>query len=897
MTPTRTFPIRLLPLPGEALDSWLEALAHRMHTELGDVLARASGHVGGTRDWAVLLGPGEAAGIAAATGVPQRQVEAMTLAAYDGTAVRTDRPNHRVSHYQLWGRATGSRYCPDCLAETDGRWLLVWRLGWSFACPAHRRLLADTCPVCGRRQRHLPSPAHLIPQPGRCAWPAPGRNGPSTLRCAADLTCASTAVFPAGHPVLAVQQLLLTMISSGTAAFGVYGSDPQPTATTLADVRALANRILRSTAAGELASIVPADLLAACHRAQPAGAPRRPGFMAPRNAATAAAGVTAAVAVLGAAGIPAAGAVLRGLIEGSLRRGTTVTSSSLKQWSADTSPVLTAVQLSALDPLLDPFFRLRYRSAASRPCLPSSGTASTARRARRVPALFWPALSLRLAVPGCGQQYLRRALSCAVLAVGTSQQVDDLPGWLGTVIDAPGISRVLGLLEADPHGTHILQALIKVAGYLDANGSPIDYQRRRDLTYDDLLPDDAWFTLCRRLCIPTGTRKAAIARSVLFERLSGLPASHAPFPADDSGFRYAMASFPAYLTPDLVTGLHDAAVAFLHRHQIRDEPASWHPPLTLLSGLDLPGPDPRDLDITAAHRSIRQGREALQATAEQLGTTLDAVRYLLEEHPAPRSPLANGQVLASARAVLPGHELAELYLDRRMSLREIGRQLGVSRQTIASLARDYGIPLRTGKSPRTVIDRAWLYEQYVTRRRSLTELADETDMTERNMARWARIHNIPIGPRGGPRVSYPPQLRGNGKAADIPAILLPALQGASAWQRLQRFAAAAPYPGMSAAAAGLGLNPATLITQINRLERDLGGQLLVRARRGQAMTLTPFGAEVASAVARTQELTVGSAGRVKNDAAAEKGRRELELALARKITTRIGKQCKAPVMS
>ena len=38
MTPTRTFPIRLAPLPGEALDSWLEALAHRLNVRLGDVL-------------------------------------------------------------------------------------------------------------------------------------------------------------------------------------------------------------------------------------------------------------------------------------------------------------------------------------------------------------------------------------------------------------------------------------------------------------------------------------------------------------------------------------------------------------------------------------------------------------------------------------------------------------------------------------------------------------------------------------------------------------------------------------------------------------------------------------------------------------------------------------------
>ena len=38
MTPARTFPLRLAPLPGEALDSWLEALAYRLDVRLGDVL-------------------------------------------------------------------------------------------------------------------------------------------------------------------------------------------------------------------------------------------------------------------------------------------------------------------------------------------------------------------------------------------------------------------------------------------------------------------------------------------------------------------------------------------------------------------------------------------------------------------------------------------------------------------------------------------------------------------------------------------------------------------------------------------------------------------------------------------------------------------------------------------
>ena len=65
-------------------------------------------------------------------------------------------------------RRRGSRYCPSCLAERDGRWLLAWRLGWTFACTAHGVLLCDTCPACGQAPRGRAGRAGLNP-PGSCA--------------------------------------------------------------------------------------------------------------------------------------------------------------------------------------------------------------------------------------------------------------------------------------------------------------------------------------------------------------------------------------------------------------------------------------------------------------------------------------------------------------------------------------------------------------------------------------------------------------------------------------------------------------------------------------------------------------------------------------------------------
>jgi hypothetical protein len=39
MDAVRTLPIRLTPIAGEALDSWLEGLAHRTHTAFGELLS------------------------------------------------------------------------------------------------------------------------------------------------------------------------------------------------------------------------------------------------------------------------------------------------------------------------------------------------------------------------------------------------------------------------------------------------------------------------------------------------------------------------------------------------------------------------------------------------------------------------------------------------------------------------------------------------------------------------------------------------------------------------------------------------------------------------------------------------------------------------------------------
>lgn len=95
-----------------------------------------------------------------------------------------------------------------------------------------------------------------------------------------------------------------------------------------------------------------------------------------------------------------------------------------------------------------------------------------------------------------------------------------------------------------------------------------------------------------------------------------------------------------------------------------------------------------------------------------------------------------------------------------MSLREIAATIGVSRQTIARLVRDYDIPLREPRQyARQTVDRDWLYDQYVNKRRTLPDIAREAGMSTANMARWAKTYAIPMRRPGGAATAPHPRRR------------------------------------------------------------------------------------------------------------------------------------------
>jgi TniQ len=165
-------PISVAPLPGEALESWIAAYARRLHTTGSGLIAHLG--LGGSRiaHMALRLHDHEAASLERATGVSRQELAAMTLEPHDGLTI-TITPGRRAlaARFPIGRFGTGrARFCPQCLAHSQGRGPVTWRLPWSFACPLHRVLLLDFCPACHRSPR-LWNARRLGPRAGGACTP------------------------------------------------------------------------------------------------------------------------------------------------------------------------------------------------------------------------------------------------------------------------------------------------------------------------------------------------------------------------------------------------------------------------------------------------------------------------------------------------------------------------------------------------------------------------------------------------------------------------------------------------------------------------------------------------------------------------------------------------------
>ena len=859
MTDARTLPIHVEPLPGEALDSWLEAISHRLRSAHGDTLTSVGlaspGLVSVENSWLANLPAESADHISAVTGQPIERLHQMTIAHYASPRQNITTQAARPSP---WSQTRRSRYCPHCLAESGGRWLLQWRLGWQFLCEIHRCLLVDTCPTCGGGQRESFFPIDLIPGPSLCARPKPGATGRSPQRCSADLSATPTTRFPdPSHQVLEAQRALHAVIDDNHAAFGIYRREPVTALECLRDIRAIGGRLLLPSMAPVLKQLISPDLFAA-HRQQlrdnrerAAGRGATAGFRARLSATSAATAVSAALSILSRDNLAAAGRALSRLEPRRRSNGKSLDWASAG-WAHDTTAALASVRLTSRAPLLSPTEQLRYRIGDTNPGIPTLSHADSLDIARKLPCTLWSDWAVRLTTSDLDSLRWADALPAVLLVVNSRITYSEACAALGSrTITGRTIAHQLKKLAQDPRWPAVRLTLIRLADYLRTQHIPIDYQQRRGIDFCALLPEDTWDAICGQLDIrPGGGKRLHVVRCYLYTAISGNPARLAPWFADSNDFRSALATFATILTPGLLAALREHSQHFLRQNNI-DEPLTWSPPRELVDGLTLPGPDPERIPITKLHRLIRR-QIPLSDVAHTLGTTPEALRHALTQNPAPshrRGPTSKPAFGVSELAgQVSAQQLEDLYIGQGMSLRAIGERYGVGRHVVAQFMRRSAIPLRPAHGPRRRddVERDWLYTEYVAHRRTLPELAAEKAMSTANMARWAHRHQIPLRSRGGP--SHTATLTAVRAADSAPALLRPALVGVGGAERLSRFAAASRYPTVTKAADALKIHQGVLQHQINRLAADLGGPLLTRAQRNRPMTPTALGNKVLAAL-------------------------------------------------
>ena len=684
----RTLPLRVQPVEGEALDSWLEALCVRMHTTWGDLLGSIGLPAIATRRWrsGILTGltPREAALAEIATGVSVSVLQAMTLDPVERIVMaRATLPRSSISSV-LWLHGRRSRFCPECLRESGGRWYLWWRLRWAFACLRHACLLVDTCPDCGRPQRTEPVPAGLVPIPTGCTRKAPDAQGRNVRRCSGHLADAEFTVLLPDHPTLQVQEKILGSMSSGWMADGMYAQSPVAVSAFIADLAALGRRILAYSEPAELAQRLP-DNLAALD-AEDSATVRRLGVTADASAASVAVAVTAAWLILAASSPGHAGDRMRWLVETSRRKGLSVRATSIG-WGRGVSGALVTAQLSALGPFLSPSDHLRFRLHTTSPRPAERGVAE--RRAASVPTLLWPEWASRLRCRGIGYSQTRSASSVAVLLVGSSITLAGASALMGSQADAHTVSRLLQRWRESRNGPQLFRVITGLSMALDDVPAPIDYDRRRVMDCADLLPEQLW----RKLCLEGGMGpgrglRRQLIQCWLYERLTGLPAYRSLWHEDSPRFRTNLVNLSSWLTVEFVSAIDGYAANYLDDHGIFDEPVTWCPDIRLA---DRHRPELLELGCDAGEpqRTGGVGHIPESARCHNVGST---TRRHLEAHAPPG--LAAVPRISEASRILPQERLAEMYLSRVLSLQRIAHSVGLSRQMVTRLAVAYGIHLR-----------------------------------------------------------------------------------------------------------------------------------------------------------------------------------------------------------
>lgn len=743
----RELSVKLTPRPGEVLESWLGAIAEQLDAPFGDFLrfvGSSSGVDLSRSGLSVYLSEQEVTALSVSTGVEPETIRGMTLARYDGHLVSIDRSAERL----LWSAwmPSRTRFCSECLKASGGAWQLRWRLPWCFICDVHQCLLQDFCPECAQPQRVSRRWLSFarVPSLQRCSM------SKDRLPCLGNLTTITQAALDEGDPLVTAHRQLSAVLTDLSTTFGVYALSPASSLQVLADLRLLGSRMLAAADAETVDRVLNLD------DRHPIGARLSAQGMRPRDwgaalafsscapATITGAGIALALMVLGSGSIREAGDRLRRVV-GPGRRLTQAPPGNLRH--SYMSPAAEAVHLRAISDRFTRTAQLRYRTESSLPRYPRDDGLGV----ENVPSAMWPEWCLRLsAKQRTHVANMRASLATLLLIVGTRMPVDEACRLLGGHVTAIQHHAFLRDMRTNLWWPNFAEAIIGLTDYLLLNGSPINYQRRRDLSYEKLLPIDRWADICAHAGLAIAVERSwQLTRSWLFERVSGQPGYASPFPSGLRRADFYRARLVEGFTADVMAMLDGEATRFLHCHRIFDEPVWWSPPLNIVGDLQLPGPDVSAVSVAALHEALDDEAMTVPDIARSLGLSVACVQLALERSPrktsgttsvVPRMKQADrlkNQLSPTMFARLHGHD--------GLTINAIATRYGVTRKAVETVAREYHIEVKHVESrPQLNADPAWFRREYVEKCRTLTDIANEIGTSVWVLSRFARRHGIPV---------------------------------------------------------------------------------------------------------------------------------------------------------